>query len=66
MTKKQKKTIKEEQNKISYLEKIEKVMKDLEKRGAKVLLQAEFTDIGIDYYILARWKTGRKWLIKVI
>ena len=64
--KKQKKTIKEEQSQISYLEKIERVMKDLEKRGAKVFLQAEFTDVGIDYYILARWRGGRKWLIKVV
>ena len=60
MTKK--KTNKEE----TYLEKIERVMKDLKGRGAKALLRAEITDIGIDYYIIARWKTGKKWVIKVV
>jgi len=66
MTKNQNKTIKEEQSQLSYLDKIEKVMKDLQERGAKVFLQAELTDVGIEYFVLARWKTGKKWLIKVV
>jgi len=62
---KKKKKIKE-QSQLSYLDKIEKVMKDLQEKRAKVFLQAEFTDTGVEYFILAKWETGKKWLIKVV